>query len=69
MDRRGRGSKPAPWLEELDPVAIGKGNGMSGGGGGLPVASARSRSDRDIGGAIGSTVNLVLCALALHLFI
>jgi hypothetical protein len=48
-------------------VAVGKGDGMSGGGGGgggLPIASARPRSDRDIGGATGSTANLVSCAPA-----
>jgi hypothetical protein len=40
------------------------GDGVSGGGGGLPVASARPRSDRDIGGATGSMANLVSCAPA-----
>jgi hypothetical protein len=34
------------------------------GGDGLPVTSARLRSDRDIGGATGSTANLVSCAPA-----
>jgi hypothetical protein len=28
-DRRGREPRPAPWLEELDPAAIGEGEGVS----------------------------------------
>jgi hypothetical protein len=38
------------------------GDGVSGGGDGLPVTSASLRSDWDIGGATGNTANLVSCA-------
>jgi hypothetical protein len=65
---------PAPWLGELDPMAIGEGDGVSVGERAaavvkLPVTSASPRSAWDIDGAIGNTVNLVLCAPAPHLFI
>jgi hypothetical protein len=61
-DLRGRRMSPAPWLEEPEPLAMAMGDGVSGGGGGLPVTSASPRSDWDIGGATGNPVNLVLCA-------